>query len=61
MDALERLRDQAVTTPVFIVTARADDSVRRESKRLNAAAFFEKPVPARALLEAIGGVQASAS
>ena len=58
LQTLERLRNQAVTTPVFIVTARADDSVRRESKRLNAAAFFEKPVPARALLEAIVGIQA---
>jgi len=58
LQTLERLRNQSVTTPVFIVTARADDSIRRESKRLEAAAFFEKPVPARALLEAIGGIEA---
>jgi two-component system response regulator FixJ len=60
LQTLERLRNQSVTTPVFIVTARADDSIRRESKRLNAAAFFEKPVLARALLEAIGGILAPA-
>jgi two-component system response regulator FixJ len=60
LQTLERLRNQSVTTPVFIVTARANDSIRRESKRLNAAAFFEKPVPARTLLDAISGIQASA-
>jgi two-component system response regulator FixJ len=55
---LERLRDQSIWKPVFIVTGRVDDSFRREAMRLNAAGFFEKPVPVGVLLDAIGAARA---
>ncbi len=55
-----RLRDRSVTTPVLIVTGRADERIRREAQRLNAAAFLEKPIPGHVLLEAIESVRPKA-
>jgi FixJ family two-component response regulator len=53
---LSRLRAHAVATPTFIVTGRADAGVRREAKRLDALALFEKPLPARELLAAVATI-----
>ncbi len=50
---LARLRAQVIATPTFIVTGRADAGVRKEAKRLEALAVFEKPLPARELLAAV--------
>ena len=62
LQILSRLRAQAVATPTFIVTGRADAGIRKEAKRLEALALFEKPLPARELLaaiETIGNVPAN--
>lgn len=56
LQILARLRRQSVTTPVFVVTGRPTNFAREESKRLNAAGFFEKPVPGHVLLEALGAI-----
>jgi FixJ family two-component response regulator len=56
LQILSRLRAQAITTPTFIVTGRADAGVRREAKRLEASALFEKPLPARELLAAVATI-----
>src|SRR5665213_3487414 len=56
LQILSRLRARANTTPAFIVTGRADASVRREAMRLDALALFEKPLPARDLLAAIRSI-----
>ena len=56
LQILSRLRTRAVTTPTFIVTGRADAGVRKEAKRLEALALFEKPLPARELLAAVATI-----
>lgn len=53
LQILSRLRAQAIATPTFIVTGRADAAVRKEAMRLEALALFEKPLPARELLAAV--------
>lgn len=53
LQILSRLRAQAIATPTFIVTGRADAGVRKEAMRLEALALFEKPLPARELLAAV--------
>jgi two-component system response regulator FixJ len=53
LQILSRLRSWAVATPTFIVTGRADAGVRKEAKRLDVLALFEKPLPARELLAAV--------
>ncbi len=53
LQILSRLRARAIATPTFIVTGRADAGVRREAKRLEVLALFEKPLPARELLAAV--------
>ena len=57
LQTLARLRNQSVTTPVFIVSGRVDENMRRESRRLNAAGCFEKPVQGTLLLDAIKAVR----
>ena len=53
LKVLERLRDSRVEVPAIVVTGRMSKTVRREGKRLGAAAVFEKPVAAKDLLAAI--------
>ena len=53
LELLSRLRDNAVATPVLIITGRADASARKEAERLNAMAVFQKPLPVSDLLSAI--------
>jgi len=57
LQTLKRLRNQSIKIPVFLVTGRIDDSVRRDAARLNANSVFEKPVPARILLDAIKAIE----
>lgn len=59
LKTMERLRQRAIETPVVVVSARPTEAVRREAGRLNALAFFEKPVPVGALLETIGDIGAA--
>lgn len=60
LQTLKRLRNQFVTTPVFLVTGRIDDSVRREAIRLNATGIFEKPLSPRTLIDAIKTIESPA-
>ena len=39
--------------PMIIITADDDPSVRRKAKKMNAAAFFHKPIDGPALIDAI--------
>ena len=56
LQILSRLRAQAVATPTFIITGRADAGIRKEATRLEALALFEKPLPARELLAAVESI-----
>ena len=47
------LAARGVGLPVIVVSADADLDSRREANRMNAAAFFRKPVDGSALLDAI--------
>jgi two-component system, LuxR family, response regulator FixJ len=51
---LERFRAAGHRAPVFMMTARPNDAIRIAARRLGAAGFFEKPVSARDLVDAIG-------
>ena len=62
MTGLELLTHLAATgsrIPVIMVTAHADEEMRRRSLETGAAAFLEKPVRTPALLEAIRTALAS--
>jgi FixJ family two-component response regulator len=56
MSGFDLLRHLAATgsrIPVIILTAHADDEARQRSREAGAVAFFEKPVRADALLDAV--------
>ena len=55
---LERFRAARHDCPVFVVTARPDDAIRLEARRLGATALYEKPVSARDLVGAIAAALA---
>lgn len=48
-----RLRQHSPDTPFIFLTARKDEAARKAAEQLSAAAFFEKPYDAAALLEGI--------
>ncbi|MDE2016320.1 MAG: response regulator [Hyphomicrobiales bacterium] len=50
---LARLRERGFAKPVVFVSGRADGDVRAAAARLDARAFFDKPVPSEALLAAL--------
>lgn len=59
---LERMRTHPdlASTPVIVITARADDAVREKALAAGARVFLTKPVEPKDLLEAIEGVLAPA-
>jgi len=57
LKTFERLLSQSVATPVLIVSGRADERVRLEAQRLNAAGFLEKPILGQVLLDTIKSIQ----
>jgi FixJ family two-component response regulator len=48
------LRARGISLPVIVVTADDNLVTRQEAQRLEAVAFFHKPVDGSALLDAIG-------
>ncbi len=47
------LKARGVRLPIIVVSADDDSEIRRSAHRMNAAAFFRKPVDGSALLDAI--------
>ncbi len=56
-----RLREQGITLPVIVLSARDDDDVRARAGQLGARMFLCKPVDDQALLDAIRWVISSQS
>lgn len=52
-ELLEQLRSEACDLPVIVLTAHADEEVRRRSFSMGANAFLAKPFQADALVEAV--------
>jgi FixJ family two-component response regulator len=61
LDLLERLAASAVTLPVIIITAYADEQTRRRAEQAGVVAYLRKPFEEEALLEAIQRVLSSDS
>jgi FixJ family two-component response regulator len=53
LDLLARLDASAVTLPVIIITARADEQTRLRAEQAGVVAYLRKPFEEEALLEAI--------
>lgn len=53
-DLLERLRTDGVQTPILMLTADSDPTVRAKLRALRATAFLSKPLTPEALLRALG-------
>jgi len=56
IDLLRRLRDTGITTPIIVTTASCDPAIRERAQKNDCAAFFWKPIDARALTVAIGSL-----
>jgi FixJ family two-component response regulator len=50
---LEALRRRGITKPAIFVTGLGDDELRSRALQAGAAAFFDKPIDVRALLETV--------
>lgn len=56
LETLEQLRAIGLSVPAVLVSGRATAEMRSQAKRLNALAFFDKPIDIDGLLNAIGSV-----
>ena len=54
LETLARLRAMGISVPAVIVSGRATNEMRVQAARLNAVAFFEKPIDIDALAVALG-------
>ncbi|MEQ8393567.1 response regulator [Thalassobaculum sp.] len=57
LGVLEQLRSRGCLVPAVIVSALSTDEIRARAKRLNALAFFDKPVNVDCLISAINAVE----
>jgi FixJ family two-component response regulator len=53
LDLQERLTARGIAPPIIFVTANAEPDAEEQARRAGCVAFFHKPVPGRALLEAV--------
>jgi FixJ family two-component response regulator len=53
LDLQERLTAGGVAPPIIFVTAHEEPDAQERARRAGCVAFFHKPVPGRALLEAV--------
>ena len=53
LDLQERLTADGVAPPIIFVTGHQEPDAEEQARRAGCVAFFHKPVPGRALLEAI--------
>ena len=53
LEVQRTLSDRQIRLPVIAISARDDDAVRLEARRLGARFFFRKPVDGRTLIDAI--------
>lgn len=53
LEVQRRLNDRHIRLPVIAISARDDDAIRLEARRLGARFFFRKPVDDRTLIDAI--------
>ena len=56
LEILSRLRRDAIGTPVIVVSGRASDDMKDTARRLDAIAFFDKPVRSLDLLASISKI-----
>lgn len=59
LERIRLLRPPSGDVPVIVVTARVEDSIEAECRRLNVAGFYRKPVSNQRLQEAVAQVIAS--
>jgi FixJ family two-component response regulator len=53
---LSRLRQNNIQLPVIMISGQSDNRMKAEAKRLNATAFFDKPVVMKEFIEALENI-----
>ncbi|WP_159587484.1 response regulator [Chelativorans xinjiangense] len=56
LNVLEKLRAMDNPVPAIVVSGRATEEVHAQAKRLNALAFFDKPIDIDALIAVLGSI-----